>query len=240
MKVTLQDNLINILIKTIQELPPDSQVPSERQVANKYQVSRTTVRMAMKEIESTGIIRRIRGKGTFVNRISLNNDLNSSYSFTKQMKAMGKVPETKIIDFVIRRADTFLAKKMGLEQGDQVIKVKRLRLADDQPMMIERTYLPCSYFKNLTPEMLKKKPMYDIFAEDYDERIYYADEFFVAGVVNHRDAQQLEIVENDPCLNLQRTTYNVKEDIIEFTLSVARSDQFSYHIRHQIDIPHKL
>lgn len=234
MKITLQEQLINLLTNYIQTLPANAKLPSERELAEKYELSRTTVRAALMELEVTGMIRRVHGKGTFVNRVDLNSDLNSSYSFNKQMISLGKKPQTKILSFERKEANAYFAKNLETEVGSQIIKLKRLRFADGIPVMLERTYLPAEHFSLMTESMLSNRSLYSVFAEEFNEQVYYADEYFLAGITSANDSKYLKIKEGTPCLNLRRQTYNPHNQIIEFTLSVAISDQFAYHIRHDI------
>ena len=234
MKITLQEQLINLLTNYIQTLPANAKLPSERELAERYELSRTTVRAALMELEVTGMIRRVHGKGTFVNRVDLNSDLNSSYSFNKQMISLGKKPQTKILSFERKEANAYFAKNLETEVGSQIIKLKRLRFADGIPVMIERTYLPADHFSLMTESMLNNRSLYSVFSEEFNEQVYYADEYFLAGITSANDSKYLEIKEGAPCLNLRRQTYDPHNQIIEFKLSVARSDQFAYHIRHDI------
>ncbi len=114
----------------------------------------------------------------------------------------------------------------------KIIKIMRLRLANDLPMMLERTYLPMKEFIGLTKEKIEQKPLYEIFREDYGEVIKVADEEFSAGIISDKEATLLEVPGDSPCLKLLRTTYNDDNIVIEFTLSVARSDKFVYRVRH--------
>lgn len=78
----------------------------------------------------------------------------------------------------------------------------------------------------------RTKPLYEIFREDYGEIIKVADEEFSAGIISDKEAKLLEVPGDSPCLKLLRTTYNDDNIVIEFTLSVARSDKFVYRVRH--------
>lgn len=233
-KQSLYGKLADALRENIEdEMQPHDLLPSERELSEIYNVSRTTVRLALQDLEQSGYIYRKHGKGTFVSSISdriLN--LSGSYSFTDQMISLGKVPETKILDFKTMESNKYFSKQLDIYKGSQIIRFKRLRLADGHPMLVERTYLPYKKFLTLTPEKLKEKPLYTIFLEDYGEIIKYAEEEFYASFVGENDAKLLEVPEGSPALNLVRKTYNQSNEVIEFTLSVARADQFRYKILH--------
>ncbi len=94
-------------------------------------------------------------------------------------------------------------------------------------MMLERSYLPAKKFLTLTRELLEQKPLYDLFSQEFNQTIRVANEEFFATVAKSKDARQLQIIEGSPVLSLRRTTYNTENEIIEFTLSVARADQNS-------------
>ena len=94
--------LMNILIDMIENsLEENEQILSEREICEIYNVSRTTVRQAMDELEKEGYIYKIHGKGTFVSPKRMNQDLISFYSFTEEMKKLGKVPSSEVTGFEI-------------------------------------------------------------------------------------------------------------------------------------------
>src|SRR5699024_5811307 len=113
------------------------------------------------ELEREGFIYKLHGKGTFVAPKSYNQKLVKLYSFTEEMSKIGKKPTTKVLSFKKIAIDERLASKMELDTLDNVYKITRLRLADDEPLMYETSYLPCNVFPDLTEQELMEKPMYD-------------------------------------------------------------------------------
>ncbi|WP_322150873.1 GntR family transcriptional regulator [Paratractidigestivibacter sp.] len=233
-KQPLYDQLVDILRDRIDtEMEPGDLLPSERELSERYGLSRTTVRLALKELETLGLITRRHGKGTFVSDLtSKAMDLTTNYSFTQQMRDAGRDPKTIDLEFDTIEATKTVADRMGLRLGEQVLFMKRLRLADGVPMMVERTYVPASRFIGLTREALAGKSLYAIIENDYHETIRVAEEEFFASVARKSDAEVLRIAEGAPVLQLARVTYNNQNAVIEFTHSVARADQFKYKVSH--------
>ena len=108
-------------------------------------------------------------------------------------------------------------------------------MADGIPMMVERSYLPARLFISLKRPLLEQKPLYDVIEQDYQQKIRVADEEFSAGIARPCDARLLGIGEGAPVLDIVRTTHNTQNDVVEFTLSVARADKFKYRISHYRD-----
>lgn len=233
-KQALYDQLVDILKDKIEnEYVPDSKLPSERELSYRYGLSRTTVRTALIELEKMGYIYKIQGKGTFASSLFKNTtNIGSMYSFTEHMKSVNKEPRTVLLHFKVVKANKYFSKKLQVNIGESLYKIKRLRLSDGIPMMLERTYLPKKKFNNLNIDILKSKPLYDIFRDDYSEIIKFANEDLYASIARNKDVEHLGINESAPVLNLSRTTYNIYNEVIEFTLSVARSDKFHYRITH--------
>lgn len=233
-KQPLYDQLVAILSDKIENnLQPGDLLPSERELSERYGLSRTTVRLALQELEKMGMVYRRHGKGTFVAEpVQQVTNLMQSYSFTDQMRELGREPSTTIFEFSECEADKRLATALGLNIGDKLFVLKRLRSADGIPMMIERTYLPVRQFLSLTRRELESKPLYQLMEEDFHQTIKVAEEEFSAGVANAKDAHLLGIVEGSAVLSLTRTTFNNHNEIIEYTLSVARADQFRYKVSH--------
>lgn len=230
----LYDQLVDILSEKIEyEYRPGDLMPSERELSERYGLSRTTVRLALQELEQLGLVVRQHGRGTFVaDRSAQTTNLMQSYSFTDQMRELGRVPHTTILEFSETMADANLADHLGIREGDKLFKIKRLRSADEIPMMVERTYLPMRKFLTLKRPLLESMPLYDIIEGVYHEKIKVAEEEFFASIARSADAHLLDINEGAPVLDLIRTTYNASNEIVEYTLSVARADQFKYKVYH--------
>jgi len=116
---------------------------SEREICKEYGVSRTTVRTALKELETLGYIYKRHGKGTFISsQWKERQNLLEGYSFTEQMKDLGRTPSTIITAFHYYKADSYIAQQLGIETGEYIYRLKRIRFADGVPMMKETTFLP--------------------------------------------------------------------------------------------------
>ena len=233
-KQPLYDQLVDILTEKIEhEYRPGDMLPSERELSKYYGLSRTTVRLALQELERLGLVVRQHGRGTFVaDRSVQTTNLSQTYSFTDQMRELGRKPATTILEFSEIESDKNLAGSLGVRIGDKLFKIKRLRSADGVPMMVERTYLPVRKFMSLKRPMLQNASLYHVIEVDFHEKIRVAEEEFFASIARPADAHLLGIGEGAPVLDLVRTTYDMGNEIIEYTLSVARADQFKYKIYH--------
>lgn len=226
--------LVDELEISIRErMAPNDRLLSERELTQVYGVSRITVRLALQELEKRGLVYKKHGKGTYVSEISERAvDLTQAYSFTEQMRKIGKVPKTSILSFRCIQVSDYIAQQLQLSHGETVYEIERLRLADDIPMMLERTYIPVLQFPALTAQRMNEKPLYEIFFDDYGQIIRLAEEEFYASISLDNEARILGIPNNSPVLHLVRKTFNDKNRVIEFTFSIARADQFRYKISH--------
>ncbi|HEM6116545.1 GntR family transcriptional regulator [Streptococcus pluranimalium] len=233
-KKPLYLKMVDTLELTIRDsMVAHERLPSERELSEDFGVSRITVRQALKELEARGLIYKLQGKGTFVSSIEqVKTDLASTYSFTEQMKKLGKTPKTRILSFEKVTVTPYLASYLNMEVGSDVFELERLRLADGFPMMFERTYIPVLPFENLEKDLLAKKPLYDIFTQDFEQKIRIAEEEFAASIALDYEADFLNIKKGSAVLHVTRHTYNDKNVLIEFTFSIARADQFRYRITH--------
>lgn len=230
----LYTQLVEILIENItQKMKPNDKMMSEREICQSFDVSRTTVRLALAELENMGYIYKRHGRGTFVSgAIKERKNLMDAYSFTDHMRQLNKEPKTIVVTLEIELINLVTAKLMGLKDGEEVYRLERIRLADGEPMMFEISYIPVYLFPGLTKERILAKPLYEIFKEDYGQTVKIADEEFSASIASDEEAEMLDVNFFSACLRIQRTSYNQQNVVIEYTNSVARSDQFVYKVRH--------
>lgn len=230
----LYDKLLNLLKKEIDtQMAPHDKMLSERELVQRHQLSRTTVRSALKQLEIEGYIYKRHGKGTFVSGVKDRMaNLSKMYSFTEQMQELGKIPSTQVLAFEEVELNEEVARKLDTSVGEKAYRVERLRLADDEPFMLEVSFLPVRLFPNLTKEKVQERPLYTILSEDYNQIIRLANEEFLAGVVTGQQAEILELPKYAPVFIIARQTYNIENAMIEYTQSIARGDKFRYQISH--------
>ncbi|MFC3928170.1 GntR family transcriptional regulator [Streptococcus caprae] len=210
---------------------PNQKLKSERELTEEYQVSRITVRQALQELEKRGLIYKKQGLGTFVSEVlEPSVDLSLIYSFTDHMKKIGKVPSTRILSFRKVSASESIANQLNVPFGSTLYEIERLRLANDVPMMFERTYLPAEIFPNLVEDMLNMNPLYTIFKENYEQSIRSLEEEFYASLALDRESEFLNIRRQSAVLHIIRKSFNQKNIPIEYTFSIARADQFKYRV----------
>ncbi|WP_296127315.1 GntR family transcriptional regulator [uncultured Anaerococcus sp.] len=224
---SLYSKIIDDLMGDISTMEKGEKLPSERQLCDDYNVSRTTVRKAIGSLVNAGILYQVQGKGTFV-RESDKENLSNYYSFTEQTRKNGKIPKSLVLSFEIRNANTKEKEVFGKDGDFNIIIFTRLRLADEMPMMYETTMIPYEIFKEIDKEFLENKPLYDIFEKDYDSKIYNIKERFSASSVSSLVAEAMKLENNSPCLKIRRLSHDLEDEIIEYTESYARADIFYY------------
>lgn len=205
-------------------------LPSEREMTAIFNVSRSTVRQALKKLEEDSFIYRLPGSGSFVSHKTLKQELSSFYSFYEEIKKAGKTPSSKVISSEIIPLSKGLAEIFKVPPSVKILHIKRLRLVDRKPLIYEDTYLPTSRFKDFNVELLNSTPMYTIFKEQYNVNFEKATESFSALIVEDEEIlKHLEYRKKASCMLIKRITYE-KSEVIEYTISYARGDKYEYKV----------
>lgn len=230
-RIPLYYQLMDIITGQIKrgELKEDDQLPSERELCKMYDISRATVRQTIFELEREGYIYKVHGKGTFVSPEKFHQELLKFYSFTEEMNKLGKTPASKVLSFDIVSADEKLSNKMNINLMDRVYAFTRLRLADEQPMMLETTYIPYGRFPDIQREELEREPLYEILIKRFNAIFTKAEESFQPVAANEEEGKLLLIERGTPSMMIERITYE-GEGIVEYTKGIARGDRFKYHV----------
>lgn len=229
-KTPLYVQLMDILINKIENyMEENDQLDSEREICEKYSVSRTTVRQALDELEKEKYIYKVQGKGNFVSSRRMEQELLKVYSFTDETKKLGKKPSSKLLNFEIAEPNDKVLRKLKIGENELVYKISRIRLADDVPMIYEVTYLPYERFLGMTKEMLMESPMYELFKKNFHTNITSAEEAIEGILINKLESIYLDISEGQAGLKVERITYSNKK-VIEYTVSIARGDKFKYRV----------
>ena len=124
------------------EFQPNTRLPSEAELCEMFSVGRNTVRHALSELVNQGVLSTVHGVGTFVADDRLTKTAEFLYGFTQEMEMGGHEVTSQVLEAKIISADTFLARRLQIQLGAEVVFLNRLRLMDGEPTAIERAYLP--------------------------------------------------------------------------------------------------
>ena len=125
--------------------PAGARIPSEQLLCDTYSVSRVTVRKAMLDLVQEGLLVRRQGKGTFVAEERIQRDLQQITSFSAACRQMGHKATARLISAEMSAATPEDVEKLGVDAESSVVEICRLRLCDDDPVMLEINRFPASY-----------------------------------------------------------------------------------------------
>ena len=192
-------------------LKPGEQIPTEKELQERFDVSRSTVRNAIGELVYDGLLERRSTKGTFVARTKLEETIFGFGSFTNEILKRNMVPESRILDFKIIRAPDTVAQHLNIETGRRVAWLERLRIVGGEPVAVENWYAPArhlpgidrTYFK----EMGKEQSTYLMLQERFNIYLYKAIDTISAVALEPRDAKLLEMEPGMPAMLRTRVSY---------------------------------
>ncbi len=211
------------------ELQPGETLPPEREYAQKYKISRMTVRQAINQLVNEGYLYRQKGKGTFVSERKIEQPLQGLTSFTEEMKARGLVPGSQLVHFEIIPAPSPIAEQLTIAENTPIYDIKRIRLADGVPMALETNYISAHLAKNLT-EQIANESLYDYIEGQLKVRIDSATQVIESSIASKDEAALLNIAEGAPVMLIQRKTFQKEGTPIELVKSIYRADRYKFMI----------
>ena len=204
--------------------------PSEAELCAVFQVTRGTVRHALQVLEHEGLIYRRKGRGTFLARRRLAFDLTRLCSATDDMLARGWAPSTRLLGIEATTPRPYLQRALQLPKSGRVWELRRLRLADAEPVSLVWSYLPAHLTPNLNQHDLTGS-LSHLLKNEYGLELRTADQTIRTRGVVGEEAQLLEIPEGDPVFVITRVAYDQNEVPVEYLDSLWRGDRYDLQIR---------
>lgn len=211
-------------------LKPGDAIPPESELCKTYNISRTTVRQALDILAEENLIVRRRGKGTIVSSQKLNRDLNHLYSFSEDMRFMGLTPSSKVLEQLIMKAPKEIIETLMLNSDLDIFKLTRVRYADNEPILMENTYIPHYLCPDIEKENFTNHSLYTVLRLKYNLDLDKAVETYEAVKQTKFSAKQLACSPGDPAFNIQRTAYLADGMPFEFTDSIVRSEKCIFKV----------
>ncbi|GAA5088313.1 MAG: GntR family transcriptional regulator [Alcaligenaceae bacterium] len=220
-----------LLLKSLDqgEWKPGEAIPSELDLAARFQVSQGTVRKAIDELAAENLLIRRQGKGTFV---STHNEAKVRYRFLRLTPDDGHQPTTRseIIGCYRVKAPAKIAALLALRPVDTVINIQRVLSFDDKPTILDNIWLPAQVFKGMTTEavMQNREPLYAWFEGQFGVSMLRADESIRAVAATEESAQRLQVSVGSPLLQVERVAYTYGERPMEVRQGLYITSHFHY------------
>jgi GntR family transcriptional regulator len=224
--IPLYYQLKEILLEHIKESKQGESIPTELELCEQFNISRPTVRQAVNELVVEGYLERLKGKGTFISRSKIRQDfLIYLESFNSEMKRKGLTPTTRVLEFIQEKCDQQVSEALRIKKGSEVIKLRRLRLANVEPIVVVLTFLPARALPGFLLKDLVHGSLYDIIEKEYGLTIDRAMRTLESISAGEYEAELLQIEKGSPIQYIETITYLVDGNPIEFSKAHYRGDR---------------
>jgi GntR family transcriptional regulator len=223
-KVTKQSHTRQQVLELIERLGVGTAIPSERQLSADLGVSRLTLRAALDDLAREGYLVRRRGSGTYVQHPKIAQELTIT-SFSDDMRRRGMTPGSRTLSMNTVLAGARLGRFLNVSPSEQIVVVKRLRLADGETMAIETLHIPEALVPGLTPSALDGS-FYELLRDRYGVVIVEGTQAIEPTVTNEEESEALGVPLQSPAFLFERTSRDEAGRTVEFVQSVYRGDRY--------------
>lgn len=207
---------------------PHDRLPSERELSERFDVSRMTVRQALLDLARDGAVYTRVGKGTFVAAPKIDQQLRTLTSFSQDIRAWGGQPSSLVLEARELAASDEVAAALHIAPGAPVILLSRLRLADNLPLAIETAKLPAARCPGLLRHDFRTASLYHVLRTEYGIEPAQAEQVIEAALATPREAELLGVTPPAAVLRMQRLTRDADGQPIEYVHSTYRSDRYKF------------
>lgn len=203
-------------------------VPSERELMDRFSVSRSTVRQAISDLVAEGVLEKVHGKGTFVYHRPVEEWLGNICTYNEIIEEMGMKPSTRLLYQGKESSPGEIAKTLGV---DEFYVIERLRYADDKPIAIERQCYPVEIGIELAKHDLNDAVLYDLLELNLGVKLWEAEQIISSTLPTEEEAKHLEIPGSTCVMVAERIIYNPEGTAVEYLRGVFRADMYAFRIK---------
>ncbi|WP_066304408.1 GntR family transcriptional regulator [Bacillus sp. FJAT-29814] len=211
------------------KLKHGDKLPSERELAEQYRISRMTARHTLSILEREGVVERRVGAGTFITNNKITMDFVTFNSFTKNMLNKGLIPSTQILSVGKNEANAKLAQKLQIPLGEMMIVIKRLRFVNETPIAIEESFIPENLCPGLDRMIEENQSLYELLEKEFGIVLVKAKEYMQVTFSDESESKLLKIRSESPCIFQESVAFDRNNIEIEFSTSLTRSDIVKFY-----------
>lgn len=213
------------------EWKPGSRLPSEPILCQSYEVSRTVVRQALRDLEQEGLIVRRKGKGTFVAESKISENLVQKLTgFYQDMVDSGHQPVTQVLTHKVVPASEHVAYRLNISLGTRVFLIDRLRFVDGEPILFVTTYIPHALCPQLADIDLSDRSLYAFLEKESNLVIAHGRRSVEAVSANEHMAKLLQVEQGAPLIQLESVSYLEDDTPLEYYIAFHRGDRSRFEV----------
>lgn len=203
-------------------------IPSERDLMDRFNISRSTVRQSVSALVREGVLEKIHGKGTFISHRPVEEWLGNLSTYNEIVDEMGMEPSTRLLYHGRDTEPGEVADTLGV---DEFYVIERLRFADNMPIAIEKQCYPLEIGLKLIEFDLNTAVLYDLLETSLDIKLWEAEQIISSALPAPKEARLLEIPESTCVMVTERITYNPEGIPLEYLRGVFRADMYAFRIK---------
>ncbi|AMQ07879.1 GntR family transcriptional regulator [Sporosarcina psychrophila] len=206
-------------------------IPTEKELSEVYEISRTTVRQAITELVQEGLLYREKSKGTFVRAPKISQSFAQALgSFNDQIRDLGMTPTTEVLNLEVVEASKEVIEHLKLQPNEKVIYIHRRRFADNEPIVMVKTYLPYEKCKNVLKHNFVEESLYPVLSMNKETKINKIKRFIEAVEAIEYDMENLHLEKGRAVQKFISIGFNIKDEPIEYTIARYRGDKNRFEI----------
>jgi GntR family transcriptional regulator len=194
-----------------------------------FGVSRATVRTALLELARQGYLKRQQGKGSFIDKHIISKGLSMLTNFREILFEDGLNLTTKVLAHTVMMPIDDLDSKLDMPKDKHIIYIKRMRLIDDEPALLQETYVPYNICPLLLEDDIEHANLFELFDNKYGIKITKVKNHIKIAHLNHEEARLLTPQEGSPAILLHQFFFSA-DTLIMYTRSIKRTDRFSFFL----------
>lgn len=215
------------------ELQAGDQIPSERELGEQFGISRMTARQAITYLARKGTLVIKPGVGTFVAEPKLAYDALHLLGFTEEMMAQGRVVTSQVLEQLTVAPPPVVARRLDMAENARALKIVRLRLEENVPLLLETIYLPAHLCSGLEKQNLEVKSLYALLEQRYRLKLKRSHQTLEATTANDYESHLFGIEPNTPMILSEGVTFTDQDVPVEYFKAVYRGDRFKFELESQ-------
>jgi GntR family transcriptional regulator len=212
-------------------LQPGDQIQTEEELSEMFKVSRMTARRAVNELAQEKRLIRKQGIGTFVAEPHIDRQLRKLTTLTEELQQMGYTGlRSKVLAWSTHQATSPLALTFGINVGERVLRIRRVRYTGDVPIAMQTIIFPDKYAPGIQPTDVKDRSMYEVVEENTQQRIKGAQQKIDAVAATPYLAKWLEVPIGSPLFKVTRQAYFESGQKMDIAKTYYRPDRYSFQV----------